>query len=241
MSDAASLSPATASPLAAAGEAESPARALMRRLLGGDPYEGFAPELPQDLQGWNSTHPTLARLVQEVKPRTVIDVGVWKGASVAFLCQAMRRQALPGAVIAVDTFLGSPEHWNRERRDGIFASLRLRHGMPGLYWQFLSNMAHLGLQDRVVPLAQTSENAAVILQRLRVTAELIHIDAAHEHEAVLRDARRFWALLAPGGVLVGDDYPWPGVARAAQDFAAEIGLELVVETPKWILRKPPRG
>ncbi|WP_159997517.1 class I SAM-dependent methyltransferase [Roseomonas sp. 18066] len=222
----------------AAATTESPAQALMQRLFGEDLYAGFTPELPQDLQGWNSTHPTLARLVQEVKPKTIIDVGVWKGASVAFFCKAMAKHALPGAVIAVDTFLGSPEHWNRERKDNIFASLRLRHGMPGLYWQFISNMAHLGLQDRVVPLAQTSENAAVILQRLRVKAELIHIDAAHEYEPVLRDARRFWALLAPGGVLVGDDYPWPGVAKAAQEFAAEIGQELVVEDPKWILRKP---
>ncbi|WP_419898479.1 class I SAM-dependent methyltransferase [Roseomonas sp. USHLN139] len=223
-----------------AATTESPAQALMQRLFGEDLYAGFTPELPQDLQGWNSTHPTLARLVQEVRPKTIIDVGVWKGASVAFFCKALQKHALPGAVIAVDTFLGSPEHWNRERADNIFASLRLRHGMPGLYWQFLSNMAHLGLQDQVVPLAQTSENAAVILQRLRVKAELIHIDAAHEYEPVLRDARRFWALLAPGGVLVGDDFPWPGVAKAAQEFAAEIGQELVVESPKWILRKPPR-
>ena len=71
-----------------------------------------------------------------------------------------------------------------------------------------------------------------------IKADLIHIDAAHEYEPVLRDARLFWGLLNKGGVLVGDDFPWPGVAKAAQDFAAEIGQELVVESPKWILRKP---
>ncbi|MCQ4159388.1 class I SAM-dependent methyltransferase [Roseomonas sp. GC11] len=217
---------------------QSLARELCLKLYGEDPFAGYVPDLPADLQGWNSTHPTLARLVQEVRPRVILDVGVWKGASVNFLCQAMAKAGVEGAVIAIDTFLGSPEHWNRERPDRIFESLRLRHGLPGLYWQFLSNMVHRGLQDRVVPLAQTSENAAPILRRLKVKADLIHIDAAHEYEPVLRDARLFWGLLNKGGVLVGDDYPWASVARAAQAFAAEIGQELVVESPKWILRKP---
>ncbi|MDQ1081080.1 class I SAM-dependent methyltransferase [Pseudoroseomonas cervicalis] len=214
------------------------AQDLCQRLYGEDPYAGYQAELPPDLQGWNSTHPTLARLVQEGRPRIIMDVGVWKGASVEFFCRSLDKVGGEGAVIAIDTFLGSPEHWNRERPDRIFESLRLRHGLPGLYWQFLSNMVHRGLQGRVVPLAQTSENAAVILRRLNIKADLIHIDAAHEYEPVLRDARLFWGLLNKGGVLVGDDFPWPGVAKAAQDFAAEIGQELVVESPKWILRKP---
>lgn len=215
----------------------SPAQALAARLYGGDVFAGFTPSLPQDLQGWNSDHPALRRLVAELRPNVMIEVGVWKGASVAFLCGAMRDLGLGGAVVAVDTFLGSPEHWDRACPE-FFESLRMRHGLPGLYWQFLSNMAHLGLRDRVVPLPQTAENAAAILERLDVRAELIHVDAAHEYEAALGDARRFWRLLAPGGALVGDDYPWPGVARAAQDFAAEIGQPLVVEDPKWIIRKP---
>jgi len=216
----------------------TPAQALMRRLHGEDVFAGFTPDLPLDLQGWNSDHPAFVTVLEEVRPSLVLDLGVWKGASVVFLCDTMARLGLPGAVIAVDTFLGSPEHWNRERPDNIFASLRLRHGMPGLYWQFLSNMAHRGLQDRVVPLAQTSENAAVILRRLKLTPELIHIDAAHEYEAVLRDARLYWSLLAPGGVLIGDDYGWGKVGEAAEAFAAEVGQPLTVRAPKWILRKP---
>lgn len=218
-------------------DARTPARVLAERIHGADVFAGFSPSLPQDLQGWNSDHPALRRLVAETRPETVIEVGVWKGASVAFLCGAMRDLGLPGAVVAVDTFLGSPEHWDRGNPE-FFEALRTRHGMPGLYWQFLGNMAHLGLQDRVVPLPQTSENAAAILGRLGVRAGLVHIDAAHEYEPVLGDARRFWELLAPGGALVGDDFPWPGVARAAREFAAEVGQELAVEGPKWILRKP---
>jgi cephalosporin hydroxylase len=218
--------------------AARPALALMEQLFGDDPYQGFDGLLPPDLQGWNSDHPAFTALFREKRPSLVVDVGVWKGRSVAFMGGLMRELGIPGMVVAVDTFLGSPEHWNRARPDMIFASLRMKHGCPGLYWQFLSNMVHAGLRDVVVPLAQSSENAAIILKRLGVRPDLVHIDAAHEYEPVLRDARLYWDLLAPGGVLVGDDYAWPSVAGAARDFAAEVGQPLEVRAPKWILRKP---
>ncbi|MBE9604626.1 class I SAM-dependent methyltransferase [Acetobacteraceae bacterium H6797] len=215
------------------------AKRISRRLHGGSAFDGFEPRLPLDLQGWNSQHPMLTRLVKELKPKVVVDVGVWKGASVAHFCKCLERFKVDGFVIAVDTFLGSPEHWDRSRSDGVYESLRMEHGWPGLYWQFMSNIAHLGFQDRVVPLAQSSENAAVILRRLALGIDLVHIDAAHEYEPVLADARRYWPLVNPGGALVGDDFGWRGVKRAAMEFSAEIGIEMEVQGAKWVLRKPP--
>lgn len=213
------------------------ARELQQRLFGEDIYAGFAPTLRKDLQGWNSHHPALTREITARRPRIVIDVGVWKGASTIHMAKHMQALGLDGAVIAVDTFLGSPEHWNRDRPDRIFEDLGLKHGWPSLYWQFLSNVVAEGVSDLVLPVPQTSENAAVILQRLGLRAGMVHIDAAHEYEPVLRDARMYWDLLEPGGLLIGDDHPWPGVARAARDFAAEVGQPLRVEEPKWMIEK----
>ncbi|WP_167668270.1 class I SAM-dependent methyltransferase [Roseomonas gilardii] len=218
--------------------AETPANELQRKLFAADVYAGFTPNVPVDLQGWNSRHPALERELLARRPRIVIDVGVWKGGSTIYMAKHLKAQGVNGAVIAIDTFLGSPEHWNRECPDRIFEDLKMRHGWPSLYWQFLSNVVHEGVSAFVVPLAQTSENAMVILKRLGVRAGVIHIDAAHEYEAVLRDARQYWDLLEPGGILIGDDYPWPGVARAARDFATEVGLTLRVEDPKWLIEKP---
>jgi hypothetical protein len=91
-----------------------------------------------------------------------------------------------------------------------------------------------------VPLPQTTENAARILSMHGIKADLIHLDAAHEYERVLRDALGFWDLLNPGGFLVGDDYhsSWPGVIRGAIDFSKKVGVELSVDEPKWIAQKP---
>lgn len=222
-----------------AGPVLTPAAArLMEALHGGDIYAGFEPIRALDLQGWNGMHPALVRAVEAARPALAFDVGVWKGQSVTHLAEAMRRVRPDSALLAIDTFLGSPEHWDRRRADRIVDSLGLVHGWPSLYWQFLSNMVLSGHAERVVPLPQTSDNAALILRRLGLRADLIHIDAAHEYEPVKRDLENYWALLRPGGILVGDDYAWPGVKQAADEFAARMGLRLEVEDPKWTLRKP---
>jgi predicted O-methyltransferase YrrM len=211
---------------------------VMQRIHGSDVYAGFVPMFPEDRQGWNSQHPVFDQIIRAIRPGIVVDVGVWKGASTIYLAELMKSTGIAGTVIAVDTFLGSVEHW--DRNSGFAALIPRRFGMPLLYDQFLSNVVRCGAQDRVVPLPQTSTTASLLLRRVGVQAGLIHIDASHEYEDVLRDARAYWDILAPGGFLVGDDYDqyWPGVVQAANQFATEKGLQLMTSTPKWIVRKP---
>jgi hypothetical protein len=45
-----------------------------------------------DLQGWGSSHPYLAEAVQRFKPKIVVEIGVWKGGSVATLANAIRAE-----------------------------------------------------------------------------------------------------------------------------------------------------
>ena len=164
----------------------------------------------------------------------MIDVGVWKGQSTIAMARAMKDEGIDGCVIAVDTFLGSAEHWDPARN--LFTR---SHGFPDIYGTFLANVHAAGVTGYVVPMPQTSANAAIVLRRLHITASVIHIDAAHEYEAVLKDARDYWAILAPGGYLIGDDYhpTWPGVIRAAGEFSAKLCRPLTIEQPKWILQK----
>jgi len=210
----------------------------MHRLHRTNIWDGVTPGAGA-VQGWNGDHPALARLAVAPGARIIIDVGVWKGQSTIAMATALRDAGIDGCVIAVDTFLGSPEHWGGE---GLFAT---RHGMPDLYETFLGNVAAAGLQGFVVPMAQTASGAAAILRDLGITASLVHIDGDHAYAAVAQDARDYWPIVAPGGHLVGDDYhpSWPGVMRAAQEFAAFLGRPLAVEPPKWIIRKgaPPGG
>ena len=211
---------------------------IMRRIHGTDIYAGFTPTFADDRQGWNSEHPAFEEIIRVARPSLVIDVGVWKGGSTIYLAALLKRNGIRGTVIAVDTFLGSVEHW--DKTSGFSGLLPCRFGMPLLYEQFLSNVVRLGAHDRIVPLAQTSTVGALLLRRIGVQAGLVHIDASHEYDDVLRDARIYWDILAPGGFLVGDDYSpdWPGVIKAADEFAVEKRVRLVSSTPKWIVRKP---
>ena len=211
---------------------------IMRHIHGGNVYAGFVPTFADDRQGWNSEHAIFDEIIRVTRPTVVIDVGVWKGGSTIYLANLLRQHGVDGVVVGVDTFLGSAEHW--DRGSGFAGLIPHRFGMPLLYEQFLSNVVRCGAHGRIVPLAQTSTTAAVLLTRLGVQAGLIHVDASHEQEDVLRDARAYWELLAPGGFLVGDDYnkDWPSVMKAADGFAAEKAVPLKVSPPKWIVRKP---
>jgi Methyltransferase domain len=210
----------------------------MQAIHGTDVFANYGSFLPLDLQGWNSGHEAFRDIITKNRPSVVIDVGVWKGGSTFFLADILRETGTNGTVIAIDTFLGSPEHWDGGGRDENL--MPCKNGRPLLYEQFLTNVVRTGMQDLIVPLPQSSEHAAIILSRLGIRAGLIHIEAAHEFDPVMRDVRTYWELLEPGGYLVGDDYVdvWPDVIRVANKFAESVNQPLTVAEPKWILQKP---
>ena len=45
-----------------------------------------------------------------MRPRIVVEVGVFKGVSVMFMGRRIRELGLDCAIIAIDTWLGSAEH-----------------------------------------------------------------------------------------------------------------------------------
>lgn len=54
--------------------------------------------------------------------------------------------------------------------------------------------------------------------------DFIFIDGLHEYDQVLLDCRNYWPKIKKGGVFAGHDYTViPGVNRAVNEFAAEVG------------------
>src|SRR5262245_11479574 len=147
------------------------ANQLMQAIHGTDVYAGYSSVLFVDLQGWNGAHPAFSDIITKSRPAVIFDVGVWKGLSTVFMAKQLRENGIDGAIVAIDTFLGSPENWTRaeERKLIIW-----KHGRPLIYDQFLTNVTRTGFDDLIVPLAQTSENAAVILSDLGIRANLVH-------------------------------------------------------------------
>lgn len=210
---------------------------LLDRLHQTNPFDGFPLEnWPADMQGWGSKHRLMSKMVQELRPSLIVEVGSWKGGSAIFMADEARRIGLSTTILCIDTWLGSPGIYLR--RDHTYESLNLRNGYPQLYFQFLANVLHTGHQDTIVPLPQTSDNAIDILRNLGLAPEFIYIDAAHEYEPVKKDIANYFPILAEGGVMVGDDFNrrrWPGVVQAVEEYATENALSLHVDSPKFAL------
>jgi hypothetical protein len=140
----------------------------------------------------------------------------------------------------VDTWLGSPEHWLNH--DAAHHSLRFHHGMPQLYYTFLSNVVREGFQNIITPFPTTSENAAVVFQKIGARFDMIYLDAAHEYDAASRDLGFYFPLLNNPGLLIGDDYiGWEGITRAANEFAVDHQLAIIGEGGKFLLPKGIRA
>ena len=214
----------------------------MKALHEKNPYDGFQGEgLRYDPQGWNSERPFFHEIIDSVRPRLVIEVGAWKGASAIFMGRYLQKK-YPGAkILAVDTWLGSLEFWEREKNPGLYKALRHGHGFPKIYEQFLYNVRHAGLQDIIIPFPQTSLTASRWLYRRGVLAELIYIDGSHHAEDVELDLKNYFPLLAEGGRIFGDDYCSEdgGVAQSVQRFAQErkLGVLLKENGQFWMIEK----
>lgn len=214
---------------------------LRNDLSPNDPFEGFdADRYPLDLHGWGSDHPIFRQVLAEAKPQLVIEVGTWKGASAIHMARCLQELGLKAQILCVDTWLGAIEFWGDKQDPERYLSLGLKNGYPTVYYQFLANVAKAGFQDVILPFPQTSMIAARWLFQQNVQAQAIYIDASHEEEDVFQDLCSYWKILAPGGIMFGDDYDqyWPSVRAAVRRFSQMIALAHDEGDGKWVFRKP---
>lgn len=203
---------------------------MNQALFGGSPFTGFdAAAYPLDMQGWCENPDIFDLFIDQLKPSLIIHVGCWKGKSVQHLLRrAMQYQ--DASVICVDTWTGTAEQWTSEP---MREELAFRHGRPQLYEQFMANVIHAGLQDRVVPLCLEPAHAADVLGRMKIgsaslTAPLVYLDSLHDPVSLKNAIELFWPKVCSGGILMGDDYaePYSGVVDAVGAFRRTFDTEI---------------
>lgn len=211
---------------------------LMAMLHPVSPYRNFDfKRFANDPSGWGSTSPIFRQLLEEKRPRLVVEVGTWKGGSAIHMAGILRDLNLPTPMICVDTWLGALEFWSNAEDPERHQALKLVHGYPSVYYDFLANVCHAGYQERIIPFPQTASCAALWMRSNGLFADFIYLDASHEEEDVYEDIQNYWEVLEPGGILLGDDWTWDGVRMAAQRFAREQNLGIATFEEKWHLRK----
>ena len=56
--------------------------------------------------------------------------------------------------------------------------------------------------------------------------DLIFLDGDHTFDTVKKELAGFWSAVNEGGILAGDDYDWPEVKKAVDEFAIEKKLDV---------------
>lgn len=189
--------------------------------------------LPVDLQSWPSHEsPVFADLINELKPKTIIEVGSWKGVSALVMAELSTPYGTH--VHCVDSFLGSQEHFIT----GQDKLPRDAWGYPQLFHQFLTNVKDSGYADRITPHPMTSTDGAKWLKHLGITATLVYIDGDHGMNGCYNDMNAYWPLVEPGGVMFGDDINvFEGVKCAVTRFAIEREVRAGIIGPFWVIKK----
>lgn len=167
-------------------------------------------ELPFDPAGYFATEFPLDKILKEREVRTVIELGCWAGASTRFFGHRVGEK---GKVYAIDHWHGTPQH------RGELSDERLDH----IFQVFLSNVCHVELKDRIVPIRMSTEEAA---RCLNIAADLIYIDAGRDAKTVYRDVINWTPHLNPDGVMCGAEWREPGVRQGVQKAALELGKQI---------------
>jgi predicted O-methyltransferase YrrM len=158
----------------------------------------------QDIQGWFNFDGVYHQAVQRAEsPAHFVEVGAWKGKSAAYLAVEIINSGKQIQLDIVDTWEGSKEH----QHDPEVVN-------QTLYEEFLTNMKPVEGHYRA--LRMTSLEAAELYTD--ESLDLVLIDASHEYLDVKADIQAWLPKVKQGGILAGDDLPWPGVNQAVTEL-----------------------
>jgi len=193
--------------------------------------------LPLDMQGWNGNSNVFKKLIDEIKPKTIIEVGSWKGLSSINMATHIKHNNLNCKIYCVDTWLGALEFWD-DLNDTPERNLLLKNGYPQIYYQFLSNVIHNKVEDYIIPFPTTSTIGSKYFLKNNIKSDLIYIDASHDEEDVYTDLINYYKIINKEGILFGDDYnAWIGVKTAVEKFTKNFGLNFeILEDNFWLIK-----
>lgn len=174
------------------------------------PWPNAIPDLPFSGHGWmNDENKRVLASFLNAETKTIVEIGTWLGLSARFMLD----RAPNARLYAVD-------HW-----DGLPLVEWKGFGLPEAEWkklapdpwaQFVRDSWEY--RGRLVPIRMDSWRGIETLSKIKgVNPDLVYIDGGHGYERVLGDITRVRGAW-PDAVVVGDDWTWPGVKQAVEEF-----------------------
>jgi len=158
-------------------------------------------------------------LAKMVGARTVLEIGVAWGYHAEHLLMNLPSIAYTG----VDPYL--PEYDKNDAFPSFVAKLfndNEKDSMDRLY-----QAVQLELNEKFPGRATLiREKSTDWIEIASDKFDVIFLDGDHTYETVKKELSGFWTKVNEGGVLAGDDYDWPEVKKAVDEFANEKKLNI---------------
>lgn len=163
---------------------------------------------------------TMASMILALRPKVVVELGVWMGGSAIPMAIALRYLST-GQLIAVDAWSAEASVEGQAGEDAKWWGEKMgRDGHDQAFKMFKARLEkHRIGSDRCIVVRKRTDQASVPPQ-----IDVLHHDANHGPQ-VIADIRRWIPAVRVGGICVIDDIDWPGGhVRRARDLAIESGF-----------------
>lgn len=147
-----------------------------------------------------------------------VEVGSFLGQSTAAMAAMIIGSGKRISFDAIDLFEIS------DYSDEPHAAVIDRHGGDFLE-AFKSNLEKAGVLDYVTFIKSNSVDASKNYQDRSIS--YIMIDASHAYNDVVQDINSWLPKIKLGGIMSGDDYDWPEVAKAVHDTLGKENIQVV--------------
>jgi predicted O-methyltransferase YrrM len=180
------------------------------------------------IQGWCTFTDFYKQVVDQAKSDFhIVEVGVWKGMSAAYMAVEIINSGKKIRFDCIDTWEGSEEHI--DPKSPFYEPLLLQK--DGLYNHFLSNIEPV--KDVINVIRKSSLDASLDYEDKSINC--VFIDAAHDYDNALKDINAWLPKIKSGGILTGHDIAYEPVKTAVYD-ALGSGILTIQSQDVWIFK-----
>lgn len=203
----------------------------------------FYTRLPKDLQehrhyftqerrgfGEDAFHVMWFLLFREFKPRTLLEIGVYRGQTISLGALLQRHFGCEGEIVAISPFSSAGD-----------SVTKYRNGVD-YYDDTLRNFSHFSLPKPTLVKAYSTDDSAKAAMASREW-DSVYIDGNHDYEIARQDWENTAPRVRPGGFIVLDDSglstPFrppqfatgghPGPSRLAEELKKDTGFEEILQ------------
>ena len=181
-------------------------------------FEKIRIEVETNMDGWATVEKaqTLAALILAIRPKLVVEIGVWAGRS--FVPMAMALNHLKsGKAIAIDPWSAQV---SAEGMTGVDLEWWKNVDHDAIFQKFIGRLTRSGATTFTEIYRTTSKEFDC--EKLPGLIDILHLDGNHSDDASCGDVMKFAPLVRAGGFLFMDDIEW---AKKATEMLGTYGFQ----------------